>query len=664
MFHLVFLFLALASIETVGGKSGLAVLPLNKTAFRVVMEASDANSVTSWSVSTAGARGAAQTLNVQNCLTYHVTLPGRLAPVQPVTEPKNLRFLSTCAQKFLQTRRPYDCRDCVLTENTKLLPSWEKKCRSTPKCNTETDAYWGWYWSRHSSLKTRLHPFICAGKPVKLGAAVRFEPHFYHIFVGFYTDRPRYGTRYTHCYSENPSENFLSHGEIRIISIEPFEKVDPFGACDAICSGYNRFTVSTFKTVKTSGDGKLGHKCMCDWIPDNEVSTYTNVKHAHGTPKQCITPVAGDFPGAQYYATFSRGVFTDSGKDASSYIDVPEGGESLTSAVISWYRHANSTANSTLTPLNRDAFLADYPWQGDCDVLEDLKLLLDNPTEASRTKVRIEDIVKLCPPCEQPTIYACGLRSLTSRQPQAPLRKDCNLAYCNSNSAVKQEICVEKFGVQTCETEEHAASCYRHWRDHGQFKEEIRRAKINPDSCALEKRYQGQDTSLSSELSSEDIRQQTVDVLMTGFDEIGCDQLLEVTSSNAMDAAAEFSCLPTRKSTDANTCQLFGMDLVVPRTKSHWKKLLGKNDASYFTLIPGIVQTRVVNSSLSLPPFPIMSSSFVLTTENSTNGSTLPTLTWWRAIDDGDWWLRDTYLDSYPMESWDDDCENCWLVGD
>ena len=192
MFHiLVFLFLAFASIETVGGKSGLSVLPINKTAFRVIMEASDANSVTSWSVSTAGVHGAAQTLNVQNCLTYHVTLPGRLAPVQPVTEPNNLRFLSTCAQKFLQTYRPYDCLDCVFTENTKLLPhAWQKKCRTTPKCNTETDAYSGWQWSRHYNLWHRLHPFICAGKPVKLGA-VRFDPRLDHRFIGFFTERPR-----------------------------------------------------------------------------------------------------------------------------------------------------------------------------------------------------------------------------------------------------------------------------------------------------------------------------------------------------------------------------------------------------------------------------------------------------------------------------------------
>ena len=655
MFHiLVFLFLAFASIETVGGKSGLSVLPINKTAFRVIMEASDANSVTSWSVSTAGVHGAAQSLNVQNCLTYHVTLPGRLAPVQQVTEPNNLRFLSTCAQKFMQKYRAYECLDCVFIENTRT-------CRSTPKCNTETDAAQGWFWSQHYALNHYpLHPFICAGKPVLLGAR-RFEPVFpNYVFSHFNLDRLQYGTRYRACYSKISQADFHARGEIRITIIEPFEKVDPFGACDAICSGYNRFTVSTFKTVKTSVDDKLGHKCMCDWVASHGLSDFNNVPHTHTTPKQCITPLADDFPGAQYYATFSRGVFTDSGKDASSYIDVPEGGESLTSAVISWYRHANSTANSTLTPSNYDAFLAEYPWQGDCDVLEDLKLLLDNPTEASRTKVRIEDIVKLCPPCEQPTIYACGLRSLTSRQPKAPLRKDCNLAYCNSNSAVKHLICVVKFGVKICETEEHAASCYIYWRDVGQFEKEWDRAKINPDSCALEKRYQGQDTSLSSE----DIRQQTVDVLMTGFDEIGCDQLLEATSPNAIDGAAAFSCLPTRKSTDANTCQLFGMDIVVPRTKSHWKKLLRKNDASYFTLIPGIVRTRVVNSSLSLPPFPIMSSSFVLTTENSTNGSTLPTLKWWRAIDDGDWWLRDTYLDSYPQESWDGDCENCWLVGE
>ena len=222
--------------------------------------------------------------------------------------------------------------------------------------------------------------------------------------------------------------------------------------------------------------------------------------------------------------------------------------------------------------------------------MEDLKRLLDNPTEASRTRVRIEDIVKLCAPCEHTTVYACGLRSLTSRQPQAP-------------------------------------------------------------------QYHVQDTSSSSE----DIRQQTVDVLMSGFDEVGCDQLLKVTNTNDMDGDAdEFSCLPTRKSTDANTCQLFGMDVVVPRSRSHWKKLLGENDASYFTLIPGIVRARVEHSSLRVPPFPIMSSSFVLTTENSTNN----TLKWWRAIDDGDGWLRDAYLASYPRESWDGDCENCWLVGE
>ena len=652
MFHMLFVitfvFLITATCETVEGESSqLSVLPLNKTAFRIVMEASDADSVTSWSVSTAGARGAAQTLNMQNCLAYHVTLPGRLAPVQPVTEPKNLRFLSTCAQKFLQKQKPSLCSDY--------------KIGAIPKCNTETDATIGWDLSKSYSLKTSLHPFICAGKPVLLGAR-RFTRLFSDskTFLRFDHSNQLNGTRYVGCYSEMPIKNFQIQGEIRITRIEPFERVDPFAACDAICSGYPRFTVSTFVQTKTKTDNELGHSCMCDFVSEDPVSTKTDVRHTHDTPKLCIKPLVGDFVDAKYYATFSRGVFTDSGFGERSVVDVPDGAESLTSAVISWYRYRNSTVNTTLTPANHDAFMAAYPWQGDCDVLEDLKLLLDNPTEAPRTQVRIEDIRSLCPPCEHTTIYACGLRSLTSRQPQAPLRKDCNLAYCNNNTGLKNLYC----DGEICETEEQASSCYIHWRDDGQFKEEIRRAKMNPDSCALEKRYQGQDTSLSSELSSEDIRQETVDVLMTGFDEVGCDQLLEATSLNDMDAAAEFSCLPTRKSTDANTCQLFGMDLVVPRTKSHWKKMLRENDASYFTLIPGIVRTRVENSNLRVPPLPIMSSSFVLTTENSTSRSTLSTLKWWRAIDDGDWWLRDTYLDSYPMESWDDDCENCWLVGE
>jgi hypothetical protein len=66
---------------------------------------------------------------------------------------------------------------------------------------------------------------------------------------------------------------------------------------------------------------------------------------------------------------------------------------------------------------------------------------------------------------------------------------------------------------------------------------------------------------------------------MNGFDDIGCDQLLGKPGT---------PCMKTASSVDDNTCKLFGMNMMIVRSKSHWESLVLRYDSSYFKAIPGV----------------------------------------------------------------------------
>ena len=99
------------------------------------------------------------------------------------------------------------------------------------------------------------------------------------------------------------------------------------------------------------------------------------------------------------------------------------------------------------------------------------------------------------------------------------------------------------------------------------------------------------------------------------------------------------NCKRTYRSTDDNTCKDFGMDIVVPRSKNHWEKLLARYHSSYFSVIPGISK-------------PTSGGSYT----NKAMNSRTPNIDY-RAIDGGTWWLRDN---AYIQPS-GDYTANCWL---
>ena len=113
--------------------------------------------------------------------------------------------------------------------------------------------------------------------------------------------------------------------------------------------------------------------------------------------------------------------------------------------------------------------------------------------------------------------------------------------------------------------------------------------------------------------------------------DVGCDELL--------DGEGE-SCIRTSKHTDHDTCKEHGLDMVVPKSREHWKLLLSKYDKSYFATIPGIYK-------------PTNGGDFRKVAMNS---DAMPA-GGYRAIDGGDWWLRDTPYGE-PNGNYH---ANCWL---
>jgi len=98
------------------------------------------------------------------------------------------------------------------------------------------------------------------------------------------------------------------------------------------------------------------------------------------------------------------------------------------------------------------------------------------------------------------------------------------------------------------------------------------------------------------------------------------------------------SWIRTYRSTDNNTCKQYWMDIMIPRTKSHFKSALDKYGSSYFSVIPWI----------SKP------SNWWNYTNVAMNSNSAPDR---KALDGWRWWLRDT---RYSEPNWDY-VANCWL---
>ena len=117
-----------------------------------------------------------------------------------------------------------------------------------------------------------------------------------------------------------------------------------------------------------------------------------------------------------------------------------------------------------------------------------------------------------------------------------------------------------------------------------------------------------------------------------GITSIKCDDLPGVSENN---------CKRTYRSTDDNTCKDFGMDMIIPRSKNHWEKLVNRYGSSYFSTIPGISK-------------PAGGGSYT----NKAMNSDTPNIDY-QALDGGDWWLRDSTF----SEPNGDYTANCWLGG-
>ena len=487
------LFLIMVVLASAGDTkhSTFSVLPHNATTFQITMSTKDANTVvknsdnTQWSITTSGVPGAAQTINMQQCLPYHVSLPGRLSDTQTVE---------------LGEHPPY----FYYHSNT-----WRGK---NDQKNSEV------YPGRTNYYKTTTY--------IRWPGCSRT---YFHQFPGVK----------------------------RMSMIEPYTTLSvAINTCDALCTTYAQFGITGFVHKETSDHPDLGFECICAaGFTSNVASSADGIDQPTVTAEQCVTPLPGDLKQV-YYAWHQRGKFIEPGKP----VDISEGAESLTSAVVAWYRYKNSTANTTLdqSVASNRKLLDDFRWEGECDVLADIKLLLNEGVVKS--SIRIEDIIDLCPPCKHHTIYACAVRKLTSRKALSPPSRTKSLDIVNSRL-------------------------------------------VNS-------------------------------LLSNTYDDIGCDQLLGKRGT---------PCLKTKKSTDMNTCKTFGLEMVIPRSKDHWKMLLSRYGASYFTAVPGIIFNSSTTSSTT---------SEQLSEQIMNSQST----TWFQAIDAGEWWLRDTVIGSeWELEP------NCWM---
>jgi hypothetical protein len=70
------------------------------------------------------------------------------------------------------------------------------------------------------------------------------------------------------------------------------------------------------------------------------------------------------------------------------------------------------------------------------------------------------------------------------------------------------------------------------------------------------------------------------------------------------------------------------MNMVIPRSQSHWLSMVAKYDSSYFSIIPGIYRAGSTSSYTSCAM-----------RDPAGFGTGCPD---WRAIDGKQWWIRDT----------------------
>ncbi len=101
--------------------------------------------------------------------------------------------------------------------------------------------------------------------------------------------------------------------------------------------------------------------------------------------------------------------------------------------------------------------------------------------------------------------------------------------------------------------------------------------------------------------------------------------------------------LSTSAYTDNDSCKVLGLQMVIPRSKSHWLSMTSKYDSSYFATVPGIYS-------------PVGGTSYTscIMRDHAVYSTWCPD---WQALDGGHWWIRDTVFN----EPNGDYTAGCWL---
>jgi hypothetical protein len=116
--------------------------------------------------------------------------------------------------------------------------------------------------------------------------------------------------------------------------------------------------------------------------------------------------------------------------------------------------------------------------------------------------------------------------------------------------------------------------------------------------------------------------------------------------------------LRTGKNTDPNSCNAIGMQMAVPRSEGHFRSMLAEFGEDYFHIVPGVYSNESSTSpeGWADPSTHIMKSS---AWENPTLGT--PADRSWRAVDGGNWYVRDSAFEHGYRAGASPYTPGCWL---
>ena len=96
---------------------------------------------------------------------------------------------------------------------------------------------------------------------------------------------------------------------------------------------------------------------------------------------------------------------------------------------------------------------------------------------------------------------------------------------------------------------------------------------------------------------------------------------------------------------DPSSCDELGLQVVVPRTETHFERMVQEFGRDYFRFVPGVYGNQAADLS-------------AYAMKSGVEGSPVDGI--WKAVDDGQWWMRDT---KYPQPN-GEYTPGCWLTMD